>query len=303
MEDSENTLAQYRKTGAIVYGIDDSALNLVTVTKGEVDEALWESGKGVIVDDFYYHVMGPEGNSPLYRIGDEISIADENGRLHTYQVMAAGGMEGDASTHFSLDLGLCIILPMKSYREVYGETQPMTAVFNVADSYREAAEEWMEDYSRNVEKHLDYISYRTYEKEFRESKAAYTIIGSVLGAILALIGMLNFVNVTVTSMLARQKEMAVLGAAGMTQKQMKQMLAWEGITYIGAAVLITATFGTGIGYFICEMLVGNMWAFRYHFTLLPVLLILPFMLAAAVLVPLAFYRKMNRKSIVERLRT
>lgn len=303
MEDSENTLAQYRKTGAIVYGIDDSALNLVTVTKGEVDEALWESGKGVIVDDFYYHAMGPEGNSPLYRIGDEISIADENGRLHTYQVMAAGGMEGDASTHFSLDLGLCIILPMKSYREVYGETQPMTAVFNVADSYREATEEWMEDYSRNVEKHLDYISYRTYEKEFRESKAAYTIIGSVLGAILALIGMLNFVNVTVTSMLARQKEMAVLGAAGMTQKQMKQMLAWEGITYIGAAVLITATFGTGIGYFICEMLVGNMWAFRYHFTLLPVLLILPFMLAAAGLVPLAFYRKMNRKSIVERLRT
>ncbi|MDE6388315.1 MAG: ABC transporter permease [Lachnospiraceae bacterium] len=303
MEDSENLLAQYHSTGAIAYGIDASALNLVTITKGEVDEELWESGEGVIVDDFYYHGMESEGDSPLYRIGDEICIIDEDGVSHTYHVMAVGGIESDASTHFLIDLGLCIILPMKSYREVYGETQPMTAVFNVEDEYREAAEEWMEDYSKNVEKNLDYISYRTYEKEFQESKVTYTIIGSVLGAILALIGLLNFINVTITSILARQKEMAVLGAVGMTQKQMKQMLAWEGIAYIGAAVSITATIGTGIGYFICEMMVGNMWAFCYHFTLLPVILCLPFMLAVSILVPLGFYRNMNRKSIVERLRT
>ncbi len=303
MEDSENTMAQCRMTGAIVYGIDELALRLVTITKGEVDKELWETGKGVIIDDFYYHGTDPESDSPLYQVGDEIILTDEKGVSHTYQVMAAGSVEGDVSTHFSLDLGLSVILPMESYREVYGETQPMTAVFNIADEHREAAEEWMEDYSANVEKNLDYISYRTYEKEYRESKATYTIIGSVLGVILALIGLLNFINVTVTSLLARQKEMAVLGAAGMTQKQMKRMLAWEGIAYIGAAVFTTATFGTGIGYFICEMLVGHMWAFRYHFTLLPVMLILPFMMAAAVFVPLAYYRKMNRKSIVERLRT
>lgn len=303
MEDSENALTQYHTTGAVVYGIDDPARNLVTVTKGEVDETLWKSGKGVIIDDFYYHGIEPEGDSPLYQIGDEIVLTDEKGVGHAYQVMAIGSMEGDAGTHFSLDLGLSVILPIESYREVYGGTQPMTAVYNVADEYREAAEDWLADYSMNVEKNLDYISYRTYEKEFRESKATYTVIGSVLGAILALIGILNFINVTVTSMLARQREMAVLSAAGMTQRQTKQMLAWEGAAYIGAAVLITATFGTGIGYVICDRLVGNMWAFRYHFTLLPVIMILPFMLAVAVLVPLAHYRKMNRKSIVERLRT
>ena len=217
--------------------------------------------------------------------------------------MAIGTIEGDAGAHFSLDLGLDIILPVKSYREVYGETQPMTAVYNVADEYREAAENWIEDYNNNVEKNLDYISYRTYEKEFRESKAAYAVIGSVLGGILALIGLLNFINVTVTSILARQKEMAVLGAAGMAQRQMKRMLAWEGIAYIGLAVLVTATLGTGVVWFICEEMVGNMWAFRYHFTMLPVVLSLPFMLAVAVVIPLGFYRQMSRKSIVERLRT
>ncbi|MDE7260254.1 MAG: hypothetical protein K2N77_13590, partial [Lachnospiraceae bacterium] len=246
MEDSENTLAQYRWTSAIVYGIDGDVSDLVTITKGELDEEMWKSGEGVIVDDFYYHgAAGAEIDSPLYRIGEEINLTDEHGNNHTYQVMAVGTIEGDAGAHFSLDLGLDVILPMKSYREVYGETQPMTAVYNVADEYREAAEDWLEDYNNNVEKNLDYISYRTYEKEFRESKAAYTVIGSVLGGILALIGLLNFINVTVTSILARQKEMAVLGAAGMAQRQMKRMLAWEGIAYIGLAVLVTATLGTG----------------------------------------------------------
>ncbi|MBD5484871.1 MAG: ABC transporter permease [Lachnospiraceae bacterium] len=304
MEGVENLLIQYRQTSALVYGIDGDVSDLGIITKGELDEALWESGEGVIVDDFYYHgAEGAEIDSPLYRIGDEINLTDEHGNSHTYQVMAVGRIEGDAGAHFSLDLGLSVILPMKSYREVYGDTQPMTAVYNVSDEYREAAENWIEDYNNNVEKNLDYISYRTYEKEFRESKAAYTVIGSVLGGILALIGLLNFINVTVTSILARQKEMAVLAAAGMAQRQMKQMLAWEGIAYIGLAVLVTATLGTGVVWFICEEMVGNMWAFRYHFTMLPVVLSLPFMLAVAVLVPLGFYRQMNRKSIVERLRT
>ncbi|MDE6739142.1 MAG: ABC transporter permease, partial [Lachnospiraceae bacterium] len=304
MEDSENTLAQYRWTSAIVYGIDGDVSDLVTITKGELDEEMWKSGEGVIVDDFYYHgAAGSDIDSPLYRIGDEINLTDENGGSHTYRVMAVGTIEGDAGAHFSLDLGLDVILPVKSYREVYGETQPMTAVYNVADEYREAAENWIEDYNNNVEKNLDYISYRTYEKEFRESKAAYAVIGSVLGGILALIGLLNFINVTVTSILARQKEMAVLGAAGMAQRQMKRMLAWEGIAYIGLAVLVTATLGTGVVWFICEEMVGNMWAFRYHFTMLPVVLSLPFMLAVAVVIPLGFYRQMSRKSIVERLRT
>lgn len=304
VEDSENTLAQYRWTSAIVYGIDGDVSDLVTITKGELDEEMWKSGEGVIVDDFYYHgAAGAESDSPLYRIGEEINLTDENGDSHTYRVMAVGTIEGDAGAHFSLDLGLDVILSMKSYREIYGDTQPMTAVYNVADEYREAAEDWLEDYNNNVEKNLDYISYRTYEKEFRESKAAYTVIGSVLGGILALIGLLNFINVTVTSILARQKEMAVLGAAGMAQRQMKRMLAWEGIAYIGLAVLVTATLGTGVVWFICEAMVGNMWAFRYHFTLLPVVLSLPFMLVVAVVVPLGFYRQMSRKSIVERLRT
>lgn len=303
LEDAEKGLEEYHSTSAMIYGIDDALLDLVTISEGVVDESLWKSGKGVIVYDFYYESNGGSGGtSPLYRIGDDITITDEKGGTHDFKVMAAGKLNNDISAHYVVDLGFCVILPVQGYEEVYGKTQPLTAVFNVADQYREKAEEWICDYSSNVEKDLDYISYRTYEKEFQESKAAYTMIGTVLGMILALIGLLNFTNVTVTSLLARQKEMAVLGAAGMEKLQMKRMLIWEGTAYIGLAFLLTVTLGTGIVYYICEKFVGNIWAFQYRFTLVPAVLCLPFLLIVAVIVPLAFWQRMEKKSLVERLR-
>lgn len=42
--------------------------------------------------------------------------------------------------------------------------------------------------------------------------------------------------------------------------------------------------------------------FQYRFQILPFLIILPLLLAAAILAPLMAYRKTKRKSIVERLR-
>ena len=304
MRELMEQLEMYGYTGTIVYGMDAAALKYVTLEQGTVDEALWESGRGVIVDDFFYHgAAGVPGQSPLYRPGEEIQLTDTEGVERVCTVTAVGGLRYDAGTHYDLDLGLNIILPLKRYQEIFGETQPLCTMFDVEDAHREETEEWIERYCTQTEKNMSYISYRTYEKDFQKEKAAYSVIGGVLSGILALIGLLNFMNVTITSLLARQKEMAVLGAAGMEQRQIRRMLAFEGMAYIGLAALFSATAGTWICYFLCTKLAGNRWAFRYHFTLLPVLLCLPFLLGAAVAVPLMFYRRIRKKSIVERLRS
>ena len=292
------TLVESGSTGGIVYGLDDPILDFVTLNRGTIDRKMWEAGEGVIVDDFYYHENGEEeAASPLYRIGDKISLTDEKGDSHVYTVMAAGRLRYEVGTHFYTDLGLSIMLPTESYRKLYGKTQALCTLFNVEEAYREDAENWAADYCSHVEPDLDYVSYKTYERNFRKEKRAYMVIGGVLSAVLALIGLLNFINVTITSLLARQRELAVLGAAGMEQRQMMRMLACEGMAYIGLAVFVTATAGTGIGYFLCNELAGNMWEFRYRFTLLPVALCLPVLVAVAIFVPIGFYRKMSRRSI------
>ena len=100
-----------------------------------------------------------------------------------------------------------------------------------------------------------------------------------------------------------QKELAMLGAIGMGGRQMKRMLIWESTAYIGSAALLSVTAGNLLGWQICrDPMIRNQWAFTYHFTLAPVAVCLPILLLAASAVPLVFYKKLCKKSIVERLR-
>ena len=59
----------------------------------------------------------------------------------------------------------------------------------------------------------------------------FYLVGGALAAVLALIGILNFINAIVTGMLARQQEFAMMEAVGMTERQLAHMLVWEGICY------------------------------------------------------------------------
>ena len=59
----------------------------------------------------------------------------------------------------------------------------------------------------------------------------FWIVGGSLSLILALIGILNFINAIVTGILARKQELAMMEAVGMTGKQMKWMLSWMDSTH------------------------------------------------------------------------
>ena len=48
----------------------------------------------------------------------------------------------------------------------------------------------------------------------------FYLVGGALAAVLALIGILNFINAIVTGMLARQQEFAMMEAVGMTERQL-----------------------------------------------------------------------------------
>ncbi len=79
------------------------------------------------------------------------------------------------------------------------------------------------------------ITFETLKEEFQKTKQAFTVIGGSLSLVLGAIGILNFINIVVTGILTRQKELAMLSAVGMGGRQMKQMLIWESTAYIRSA--------------------------------------------------------------------
>lgn len=302
-EQYREILSTEHKCASLVYGIEDTLLDQVELVEGTWDMELWESGKGVILTDFYYEGnFGPKGASPLYQIGDELCLKEKDGKERSFQVMGIGEIDHRLNARVYLDLGIMILLPDSCFLELYGETQPLCTIFNIEDSYIEDTEKWILEYCENIEKNLSYRSSQIYKQEFQQAQVTYSIIGGVLSTILAFIGILNFSNMTATSIIIRQKELTMLSAVGMSERQIKQMLILESFSYIGLAVLWTITIGKAINYFICKNIIAQMWAFRYTITLLPIFIMLVALLGIAWVIPLGFYRTINQKSIVERLR-
>lgn len=117
-----------------------------------------------------------------------------------------------------------------------------------------------------------------------------------------LVGILNFFNTMITGILARRREFAILQSIGMTSKQLLQMLILEGSYYtLGSAfwAILLCLLAKPL---ICKAFERMFWFFRSHFTLLPVLALLPFFALLGALIPCAAFRRTGKSSLADRLR-
>lgn len=60
-------------------------------------------------------------------------------------------------------------------------------------------------------------------------------IGFGIVLILAVIGMMNYINTSVGNVQSRRKEISIMESIGMSERQVKKMFIWEGIFYTGRA--------------------------------------------------------------------
>ena len=75
--------------------------------------------------------------------------------------------------------------------------------------------------------------------------ASSRIVMSSLCVLLILMGLVNYVNVTLTGLAMRRKESAVLESIGLTRRQFKRMLLLEGVFYSMIVTVLLLTIGTG----------------------------------------------------------
>ncbi len=194
------------------------------------------------------------------------------------------------------------ILNAETFKRYTDTDKIMYYAYDTEDSSEDAMDSFLADYTENVMPQLSYESKSTYAAEFESFKEMFTILGTSLSFIVALVGILNFINAVLTGIITRRREFAVLRAIGMTGRQLKQMLITEGFIYaagavIAAVVLVTAS-AVPISMIISEMF----WFFSYKFTLMPITIITPIFAVMGVLVPLIAYKFSASRSIVEQLR-
>ena len=314
---------------ARLYGMEDFVLGKLTVIEGDISK-LKEGGNYVAAvydTDDYYNVYedwhwAHVGDRVTLRYVDRYEYYDPNtGEVYAEGVDLSSVWYARRAKEYreeEYEVAATVIVPGKltyrsygiddfvmsaeAFKRNTGTDAVMYYAFDCEESGREAMEQYMREYTEGEGSVYDYESKQTEIEEFRDLRNMFLYVGIAVSFVVGLIGVLNFLNVILTGILARKKEFAVLQSVGMTGRQLNTMLIVEGILFAGSAVAVTLVLVILMGPLIGKALESMFWFFSYRINLIPILAVAPFFLLIGMLMPLISYRYVADRPVVERLR-
>ena len=296
-----------KSAGAVVYGLDGIVLDAYTaeahVLAGSYDAEQFATGKYAIAAGLA--MTKEEGQTlPTVSVGDTVEIEGQEytimAVLDEFSVVTEGAKEGGAENkdrHY-----LEFIVPMETFRARWPQNTPRKIFFDVEDAHLDAAQEMLDRYSAETGENIPLTTRASKAAQYRRETRSSAVMGNVVSIVIALVGVLNFVNSMVTSIVSRRKEFAMMQSVGMTKSQLCKLLVWEGMDYAWITLLCTyviSSLAVGIG--VRAMVEGGFTTFRV--TLLPLVICTPPLLLFAVLVPYLCFHNLEKDSLVERLRS
>ena len=312
--DIEETLRTAQRDGdriasiSQVEGLDPVLLTKLTVIEGDLSPMLEPDNHAVAIAvnlDDDGSLRAPE-RYPA--VGEQVKVtfdADGNRSDALYTVCALVDVPYSMGFRFHT-MGYEIILTSDTLFRDAGETNvsPLLYLFDTPNPNAEAAaESYLSELSAAPDSPLMYESKATQRAVFRQLQSTFAILGGLLCVIIAIVGILNFFNAMMTSILSRQREFAVLQAVGMTGPQLQAMLIWEGLLYTLGSGLASGLLSAAVNPLAGKVLENAFWFYTYRFCVTPVLILVPAFALLGSAIPAVMYHQAERKSIVERLRT
>lgn len=180
-------------------------------------------------------------------------------------------------------------------------------IFKVGIQYEKEFDERAEAAVENILRKSPNASDFSWESKIRQAEIVEKAqghmaeIGFGIVAILAVIGIMNYINTSVGNIQSRRKEISIMESVGMSEHQVRKMLVWEGIFYTGGVILLTQTAGLGITYAIYQSV--NYMGAAFWFPMVPFFIACILLLTICIAVPLLAYKQMEKSgSLVERIR-
>ena len=94
----------------------------------------------------------------------------------------------------------------------------------------------------------------------------------------------------------------MIQSVGMTKRQLRMMLIYEGLYYAGMTLIFSYILGAITVGVIVRSLVADGFS-TFQFTLLPLAICTPVLIVLAIGIPYLCFKNLEKQSIVERLRT
>lgn len=280
-----------------LYGIDEMLYEELSVCNGNFDKELFSSGDYILVSAFE-----EETECYTYEPGEKVRITDRSGNVKEYEVLANAELPYSLSVRHSHLVTPEFILPAKEYCESQGNENPMVLAISAESGLEDSVETGLEEYCGDAVV-IDYVSRGDYKEMFDNEKQVFVVVGVVLSGILGLIGILNYMNSMITSIIVRRREFALMQSIGMSSKQLNRMIIGEGLLYALFTYFGVVTIGYVIGKAVLWVMSAQMWYLSSAFCVTASLVCAPLLILISVLVPYVGIRLMMRKSVIERLGT
>ena len=164
----------------------------------------------------------------------------------------------------------------------------------------------VEEEIKNITDNDEYLSYGTLEESietYKKSMAITSVLIYSLVIIIGVIGLMNLINTMITSIITRKRELGILQAIGLSDKQLVKMLQIEGLFYTVGTLLITLTLGNILGY-IAVIIFRNTGASYaiYDYPLTQTIIMIVAITLVQILITYMVTNNFKKDSLVDRIR-
>lgn len=280
-----------------IYGLDDGAFSRLNIFQGALDLEKLKTGQYVIAEPFDY-----EENIKYYEIGDKVWLPNDGGVEKEYEVLAIADIPYNISIKHGHALTPSFYLPSEVFLSQIESKTPMLSTIDTSEDAIHQVEAFLESYSKNIDINMSYQSKSTISAEYQNTQRTFKTVGVSLSILIALVGIMNFINTVITSIHARKLELAMMQSIGMTTRQTRIMLMFEGLIIIGFTLLVTLTIGSFVSFIGLKSLVSQSSVMSFYYTVMPSLICTPALILISVLVSHMSQKSISKDSIVERLR-
>ena len=264
------------------------------ITEGNVTYEELKSGDKVILDRALLHWY------PDIKVGDKLKLNIHDGD-NTFQKeieVAAIGDYGSGLTNYN-----CLIMAKEGAEKL---------TINNSSSYFQVIAD--KDYDEALEASLQAIvdgsgrllmstwknEYDTWENAIQMTRGAcYAFI-----IILAAISIMNLINTMINSVHVRKKELGMMQAIGMSDRQLMKMLQLEGIFYTVGTLIISIGVGSLAGYplFLYAKRTGMFDISTYHYPVTAAIIIILTLFVIQMLLAIFIAKSVRKDSLIERIR-
>ena len=264
------------------------------ITEGNVTYEELKSGDKVILDRALLHWY------PDIKVGDKLKLNIHDGD-NTFQKeieVAAIGEYGTGLTNYH-----CLIMAKEGAEKL---------TINNSSSYFQVIAD--KDYDEALEASLQAIvdgsgrlQMRTWKNEYDTWENAMQMTRGACYAfiiILAAISIMNLINTMINSVHVRKKELGMMQAIGMSDRQLMKMLQLEGIFYTVGTLIISIGVGSLAGYplFLYAKRTGMFDISTYHYPVTAAIIIILTLFVIQMLLAIFIAKSVRKDSLIERIR-